>query len=102
MINLRLTTEQAQELADLLNSMAIEPVSFGATLVEIFNQAPEHPLWPVLKALRHQMLFQPSGVAQCGQCGQPITRSKRGGQPKKYCSGACKQKATRTRAKAIA
>jgi len=102
MINLKLTSSQAQELADHLAMMAIEPVAIDATLLSILNQHSDHPLWPVLKQLRWQLDHQPRNVGFCATCDKPMALSKTGGQPKKYCSGACKQKATRARSASIA
>jgi len=96
MINLKLTPVQAEELAWLLESMNIEPVAIGTALIEILDQPVTHPLWPILSQLRRARLFQPATAATC-ICGAVIERSTRGGQPKKFCSPACKQKATRRR-----
>ena len=102
MINLKLTPAQAQELAELLSMMVIEPEPTDGTLLSIMDQPTEHQLWPVLVDLRWQLDHQPRNVGFCEVCDQPIALSKRGGQPKKYCSGACKQKATRARAASLA
>jgi|GEM_PF-4617796 len=96
MINLKLTPAQAEELAWLLEGMNIEPVAIGKTLIEILDQPVDHPLWPVLAQLRSARMFQPATTATC-ICGKEIERSTRGGQPKKYCSAACKQRSTRQR-----
>ena len=96
MINLKLTPEQADELCWLLTSMNIDTVPTGTNLIEIFDQPVDHPLWPILKQLRSLIAIQPATTVHC-ICGKEIERSTRGGQPKKYCSGRCKQRATRAR-----
>ncbi len=96
MINLKLTPAQAEELAWLLTSMNIEPVPTGPLLIDILDRPVDHPLWPILKQLRSLIEMQPATTVRC-ICGKEIERSKRGGQPKKYCTAACKQRATRSR-----
>ena len=99
MITLKLTTDQADELKWLLESMNIEPVATGATLIEVFDQPADHPLWPILKQLRIELQHQPTTTATCLVCGKPIERSTRGGKPKLYCCAAHKQQAVRNREK---
>jgi len=97
MITIKLTSDQAHELIYLLDSMNIEPVATGSTLIAIFDKPPDHPLWPVLDQLRNAVEWLPVTTVLC-DCGKQIERSKRGEQPKRYCSAACKQKAVRKRA----
>ncbi|MFN8487122.1 MAG: hypothetical protein U0350_05975 [Caldilineaceae bacterium] len=98
MIELKLSDDQASALCDLLNSMNIEPVKVGPTLLEIFDQPVDHPLWPVLKTLRNKIALAPAHTVNCATCGKPIERSTRGGKPRMYCNAACKQKAVRQKA----
>lgn len=98
MITIKLTPDQANELAWLLGSMNIEPVATDGTLINVLANKPvDHPLWPVLKQLRSKIALQPAATATCPICGKVIERSTSGGKPRIYCSDAHKQQAVRDR-----
>jgi hypothetical protein len=55
MLNLRLTTSQAQALHDLRSLTNIEPQLIDRPLQNIFHPLTDHVLWPVLDDLRQQL-----------------------------------------------